>query len=119
MSAAHTPGPWHVGAQNDLLFVTAGREPALNNDHPWHDAPRVAVARMFEAAADDCLPIDAHANARLMATAPEMLDLLRTILPANVCLTNRNVPDHTIVPLDAPMGELRALAALIAKATGQ
>ena len=46
-NAAHTPGPLYVGAQNDELYITAGRAPAKNNDHPWHDAPRVAIAKVF------------------------------------------------------------------------
>lgn len=60
----HTPGPWFAGAQNDALFIVAGRPPALNNDHPWHEAPRVALCRVFGPSKDDCLPINADANAR-------------------------------------------------------
>lgn len=75
-NAQHTPGPWHVGCQNDALFVTAGRKPALNNDHPWHDAPRVALCKVFGPSDGDCLPVDAEANARLIAAAPTMRDYI-------------------------------------------
>ena len=44
---AHTPTPWFVGAQNDALYVISGRAPSLNNDDPWHDAPREPVAMVY------------------------------------------------------------------------
>lgn len=52
------------------------------------------------------------------AAAPELLAACRDMLPRNVCLTNSNVRDDVVVPLDATMGELRRIAAAIAKATG-
>ena len=51
-----TEGPWFAGCQNDALFIVAGRKPALNNDYPWHEAPRVALAKMFGPTEGDCLP---------------------------------------------------------------
>lgn len=105
MTTQHTPGPWHVGCQNDALFVTAGREPALNNDHPWHDAPRVALCKVFGPSDDDCLPVDAEANARLMAAAPKLLGAARAALQ---CLDDRKYP-----------AQARMLTAAIAQATGE
>jgi len=70
MSApVHTPTPWFVGCQNDALFIVSGRPPALNNDHPWHEAPRVAVARVYGPAEGDCLPVNADANAAFIVRA--------------------------------------------------
>lgn len=77
MTAHHTPGPWYVGAQNDALYVIAGRAPSLNNDHPQHDAPRVAIARVFGPTNRDHIPVEA--NARLIAEAPEMERVLRRL----------------------------------------
>jgi hypothetical protein len=67
--ATHTPGPWHVGAQNDTLYVIAGKPPSLNNDYPVHDAGRVVIAKVY--------PKD-EANARLIAAAPELLSALKS-----------------------------------------
>lgn len=51
--------------------------------------------------------------------AGELLAMCRDMLPAGVCLTNKNVPDAFAVPIDVSMGDLRRLAAVIAKATGE
>lgn len=63
-AAKATPGEWYVGVQNDALFLTAGRAPAPNNDYPWHDAPRVALAKLLSPQKGDCLPVNAEDNAR-------------------------------------------------------
>lgn len=77
---SHTPLPWFVGCQNDALFIVAGRPPALNNDYPWHDAPRVAVAKVFGPSNHDCLPVNADANTAYIVRAcnafPELLEAL-------------------------------------------
>ena len=78
-----TPGPFYVGAQNDALYIIAGRAPSMNNDYPWHEAPRVAVARVFEPSEGDCLPINASANARAIAEVPAMVVALRGIVAAD------------------------------------
>lgn len=48
-----------------------------------------------------------------IATLARHLDLLsiaaKSVLPENFCLTNSNIPDDTVIPLDLTMGELRAL----------
>jgi hypothetical protein len=56
-------------------------------------------------------------NARLIAAAPDLLEALQGCLPRNVCLTNANIPDDTILPMDVTMGSLRKISAAIAKAT--
>ncbi len=52
---------------------------------------------------------------------PELLAALESMMPKGICLTNRNVPDNTVVPIEATvtMGRLRELSALIARANGQ
>jgi len=40
--------PLYVGAQNDLVYIIAGKPPASNNDYPEHDAPRVRIARVYD-----------------------------------------------------------------------
>lgn len=67
--AKHTPGPWHVGAQNDMLYVIAGEPPAMSNDFPNHEANRIVVGSA-----------STIANARLIAAAPEMLEALEEAL---------------------------------------
>jgi hypothetical protein len=59
---------------------------------------------------------DAH-EARLIASAPELLAALLTLMPRRVCLTNANVPDSMVIPCDVTVGELRAASAAIARAT--
>lgn len=115
MSAQHTPGPWFVGAQNDALFVIAGRPPALNNDAPWHDAPRVVLARVFGPTGDDCLPVNAEANANLFSASDELLWFAQQIF---------NGIDTEMLKLDTPADEILARVlqrgrAAIAKAEGR
>lgn len=59
--------------------------------------------------------LSAHLAAANLANE-ELLAVARDILPRNLCLTNPNVPDSTVVPLDVTMGELRKIAAVVAKA---
>jgi hypothetical protein len=46
----------------------------------------------------------------------ELLEALKVAVPAGVATDNRNIPDSQIIPLDFTMGELRRIAAAIAKA---
>ena len=54
-----------------------------------------------------------------ICAALEMQAALKLCLPPNVCLTNRNVPDHWVVPLECTMGDLRQIAAALAKSEGK
>lgn len=67
-----TEGPWYVGCQNDALYIVAGRAPALNNDYPWHEAPRVCLAKVFGPSDGDCLPVNASFNASRIARIPDL-----------------------------------------------
>lgn len=58
---------------------------------------------------------------RDVATLARHLELLsaaaKSVLPENLCLTNKDVPDETVVPVDFTLGELRALHAAIVAAS--
>lgn len=121
MSAQYTPGPLSVEAlpfgDNDYLteVVVPGRAGNFGTSvatchHNWREA--TSGERKISWA-------EAQANARLYAAAPELLTTCESMIPARCCLTNPNIPDSTVVPMEATMGELRALAAAIAKARGQ
>lgn len=63
--SVHTPGPWKVeaGLVNNQIPITA---------HPGHKVyvAHVAIAKL----------VDAEANARLIAAAPDMLETLRSAM---------------------------------------
>jgi hypothetical protein len=93
---------------------------------PWHVFQHIATPTpdRFDVVGktrDDDIAenITGIANARLIAAAPTLYDALAGMIPSNVCLTNRNVPDSTVVPCDVTMGELRTCAAALAKARGE
>lgn len=104
----HTPGPWLAegvdmfGDHNIVLSASA------------NDCRAVAavVSNMRE-------PSEVAANARVIAVAPEMLAALAKLIPTNLCTTNPNISDDTFIPFDMTMGEIRSIAALVAKATGK
>ena len=56
---------------------------------------------------------------RCVNTHDALVKALEGCIPSGVCLTNSNIPDDTIVPIDATMGELRAVAAALALAKGE
>jgi hypothetical protein len=110
MGAEPTPGPWFVGAQNDALYVVAGRPPSQSNDYPWHDAPSALIAKTFD---DKCdggsgpIVAVAEANARVIAAAPDLLDAARGLLASSWCENTK---------LISPFKEL---VAAVAKAEGR
>lgn len=42
--------PFHIGAQNDALYIISGEAPATTNDYPRHDADRTCVASVVDEA---------------------------------------------------------------------
>lgn len=94
-----TPGPWYVGAQNDKVYVTAGRPPAADNDYPVHDADRTVVATPSNAA-----------DAPVLAAAPQLeeaLGCLLSVLEVAWSAEQLNIP------------EVREARAALAKARGE
>ena len=63
--SAHTPGPWHVEPEKDGTCVMAG-------DYYITDT--------IDAAGGDSDDTTQHANARLIAAAPDLLDACLTLL---------------------------------------
>lgn len=81
--SAWTPGPWKTGRNDMQSYDAATGEPFTNVYHATmtFNGERVAdlplvIARCFGARVDD------KANARLIAAAPEMAELLRYHLAA-------------------------------------
>ena len=52
-------------------------------------------------------------NAELRERLREARLAAKEMLPRNLCLTNPNVRDDAIIPLECTMGELRRIAAAI------
>lgn len=98
MSTQHTPAPWHVGMGNGIgsIFPESGRTRLENGGTTLY--PIAQVNQGWDAAEDE-------ANARLIATAPELLVALEGLLNA--------LPSATTHPA------IKAARAAIAKATGE
>jgi hypothetical protein len=89
-AAKHTPGPWVI---NDLYAET-------EIHGPQNSGAMIAVMRPWGMASDE--PNPQHANARLIAAAPELLEALQGVLRV----------------ADRATDEFDAARAAIAKATG-
>lgn len=74
LADAATPGPWHAGAQNDVMYVIVGRAPAMNNDYPVHDADRTVLAAMRQGGRQEVA--DAAFIARARTLVVELADAL-------------------------------------------
>lgn len=77
--STHTTKPWYVGAQNDMLYIIAGRAPSPDNDYPMHEAARTVIAKVYD---EDKSHTEAEANARLIAAAPELYVSVRELREA-------------------------------------
>jgi hypothetical protein len=101
---AGTPGPWRghwSKYQEGHFLVQAG-------------APSNRVLADFDGDGDG--PDEqSMADARAIAKVPEMIMALRRMIPPNACLTNRNIRDSQILPMDVEVGELRAIVALLSE----
>jgi hypothetical protein len=53
---------YHVGAQNDALFIIMGAPPAQGNDYPNHGADRLVIAKVLDSSLAQQLVIDANAQ---------------------------------------------------------
>jgi hypothetical protein len=99
----HTPGPWSVDYIDNIgFYVTAGDGIDGHGGHGWL-LPKYAA--------------EGEANARLMASAPDLLAALEALTAT--ARTFRNVPadEQEWTPIDDEA--LDAAFAAIAKATGE
>lgn len=119
MSAAQfTPGPW----QSKDDYTIAGATTIIANiDGEIHPDGSHSYTYEFIATCEDeygerCER--AQANARLIIAAPKLYAALAEMLPSNVCLTNSNVPNDTVVPTEYTMGDLRRISAILTQAGG-
>jgi len=99
MTDQHTPGPWAVyrGVQYQGEFTI------------FKGATDIAITRFADG--------DCNANARLIAAAPELLEVLEDVLP----WLQKAEAEGVFANCAAPQGGLRAInpaRAAIAKATG-
>lgn len=62
MTIKHTPGPWTVEDDGGGPYIMAGKEDIVSGVAPWKD--------------DD----KAHANAQLIAAAPDLLEALKGLI---------------------------------------
>ena len=111
MTTQHTPGPWR--AETNRSPLTIAREldhlPAAQGGHrQFRDIAEVYVEDKGDGAPED------YANARLIASAPDLLAILRRILAAHDSKNNGAVMGEAVL---CPMFADIARAA-IAKATG-
>lgn len=111
-SGANTPGPWFPIEAESMKYCSVvefeyGSGARGTVGLVGTDGVTVGASSLEEQ----------NANARLIAAAPDLLAACQSMIPANVCLTNGNVPDSTIIPIDVTMGDFRKIAAAIAKAT--
>ena len=89
-AAKHTPGPWHVGSQNDGLFIiNQPPRPSTDDIRFGTDGPTVIGAVYWQTDPDE-----SQANARLIAQAPAMAEALKNLLAditsGGICLACGN-----------------------------
>lgn len=71
-----TATPWYVGAQNDALYIIAGRPPAKDNDYPVHDADRTVIAKIYIEADAQTIVTAVNSHAELVAALEEVREYL-------------------------------------------
>jgi hypothetical protein len=111
----HTPGPYWL-SQTDTEFLVCGAHGKVMFRYaPGQEALAIAhVKRLQKGRADHAGRQAGNGDLTL-----ELLAALKGMLPANLCVTNRNVSDDVVVPLEVTMGDLRKIAAAISRAEPQ
>lgn len=114
VSATHTPGPWevrHSGYANTPFVIFSGdKKPNFRSKFPLSGVH--AIAEIFHDEGPD--HEQQEADARLIAAAPEMLELLKELVSQleNTCTSDIESGDACVVSV----GPAKRI---IAKATGR
>ena len=98
MTAKHTPGPWYTDISDAMIAVRARHE-----ERDYGGGLTVAILGQFMEPGTD----ETHANARLIAAAPELLAALQNLVADF---------DKSVITTDPMLIEARAA---IAKATAK
>lgn len=102
MSSETTPGPWHIGHHEAV------------NGYPI-DTPEERIGWFNQSGNDTAI---GEANARLIASAPELLDVLREV-EQFICGDNLDLRDYHKKGMEGWRAQLwSAVRAAIAKAEG-
>ena len=96
---------WHIG------FISSADD-CNGNDSFDNDSEAVANARRLAAGWNALSGISTQAIEA--GAVAELVSAARSALPNNLYLTNRNIRDDMIVPLETTMGELRRLFTALA-----
>jgi hypothetical protein len=119
MSARHTPGPWVV---NDFCTENDA-DTAVWTSHDPHTAKSICechfnTVREIQRGEHGCHQLEAEANARLIAAAPDLLEALRNLVFTAQKMWDDAKPlkDTALVTVTHPM--LEEARAAIVKATG-
>lgn len=118
----HTPGPWEAHVTEDRIEIRMGSR--ANGGNPYQPQHEFGVCELFDL--DDDQADEAISNVRLIATAPDLLEALKSLLVATeFAMTTPSCPEKgTVVPAEMSKEEyeqkraVKAARAAIAKATG-
>ena len=94
----------------------------IRGEDCWHEAHEFQSGSFKYERLERELAEAERSLAAMQAAKPvvdsEVVEVLRDCLPKNVCLTNRNVRDDAPISLECTIGDLRRIAALLAKLEG-
>lgn len=110
----------HSSPAADGLHLITERAEALREEIWWDETFTIGATTFHERIRPD--ETSGRAIARHVLDAAgfaKMYDALKALIPANIDLTNCNMPDSAVLPCDVTLGELRAAAAAIALAEGR
>lgn len=99
---SHTPGPWKIDGRN-----------RTNDGWCLYSPDGYGIGCVWDCNGNP----ENEANARLIAAAPDLYEALKRLIPTNINLNHPALSDETVLPCDVTLGELRAAAAALSKAS--